>query len=229
MKTERKICAVVPVKDTRQAKQRLAGVLDAARRRELALAMLEDVLAAVARVPELAGILVVTLDRAAIALARRHGVPVVGDGAHAGHSGAVAMAARQLATEDFAMLTLPGDVPLIEPQDIRELIGAHRAASGDAFTIVPARDDRGSNAVLCSPADAVPLRFGNDSFLPHCEAMKKTGKPLVVLELPGISLDIDNPHELELLVRRAGDTHAQRLLRFWGVGSENRAALEAAG
>src|SRR5262249_5504665 len=84
-----KICAVVPVKDTRHAKQRLAGVLDAARRRELALAMLEDVLAALAGVPELAGILVVTLDRAAIAIARRDGIRIVSDGAGAGHSGAV--------------------------------------------------------------------------------------------------------------------------------------------
>ena len=46
----------------------------------------------------------------------------------------------------------------------------------------------------------IPLRFGNDSFLPHCEAMKKTGKELVILEMPGIGLDIDNPHELEMLV-----------------------------
>ena len=59
--------------------------------------------------------------------------------------------------------------------------------------------------------------------------MKNASKPLVILELPGIGLDIDNPHELELPLGRAGDTHAQRLLRFWGVGSQNRAALEAAG
>ena len=227
MKTERKICAVVPVKDTRQAKQRLAGVLDAARRRELALAMLEDVLAAVARVPELAGILVVTIDRAAIALARRHGVPVVGDGAHAGHSGAVAMAARQLATEDFAMLTLPGDVPLIEPQDIRELIGAHRAASGDAFTIVPARDDRGSNAVLCSPADAVPLRFGNDSFLPHLRAAEERRMSPCVLRLPRIALDIDTPDDLALLLERGAHTRAGALLEQWRLHQGDWAKVTA--
>ena len=48
-------------------------------------------------------------------------------------------------------------------------------------------------------ANLIPLRFGNDSFLPHCEAMRQTGKPLVILEMPGIGLDIDNPHELDLL------------------------------
>ena len=49
MTTRPIIHAVVPVKDTRQAKQRLAGVLDRAQRQELALAMLEDVLEALAK------------------------------------------------------------------------------------------------------------------------------------------------------------------------------------
>ena len=85
---------------------------------------------------------------------------------------------------------------------------------------VPAYDRRGSNCILRRPASIIPLRFGNDSFLPHCEAMKRIGKELVILEMPGIGLDIDNPHELEMLVRREGDTHAQRLLRSWGIGRE---------
>ena len=50
--------------------------------------------------------------------------------------------------------------------------------------------------------------------------MKKTGKELIIVEMAGIGLDIDNPHELEMLVRREGDTSAQRLLRSWGIGRE---------
>ena len=56
-----------------------------------------------------------------------------------------------------------------------------------------------------------------DSFLPHCEAMKKTGKELVILEMPGIGLDIDNPHELDLLLQRDGDTHAQTAAAVVGL------------
>jgi 2-phospho-L-lactate guanylyltransferase (CobY/MobA/RfbA family) len=58
--------------------------------------------------------------------------------------------------------------------------------------------------------------------------MQHTGKELVILEMPGIGLDIDNPHELELLVRREGSTHAQRLLRSWGFGEHEVDAWEAA-
>ena len=59
------------------AKQRLAGLLVAGARRQLALAMLADVLQAIAGVPELAGIVAVTVDPDAAtslcAPASRHG------------------------------------------------------------------------------------------------------------------------------------------------------------
>ena len=164
----RRICAVVPVKDTAQAKQRLAGMLSAEQRRELALAMAEDVLQTLASAAGLAGILVVTADPAAAAIAARYGARVTGDGARADHTAAVAAAAQRLAAEGFDMLALPGDIPLVEPADIARLLAAQRPPP--AFTIVPARDQMGSNALLCSPADAVPLRFGDGSFFPHLHA-----------------------------------------------------------
>jgi 2-phospho-L-lactate guanylyltransferase (CobY/MobA/RfbA family) len=58
--------------------------------------------------------------------------------------------------------------------------------------------------------------------------MKKTGKELVILEMPGIGLDIDNPHELDLLLQRDGSTNAQSLLRSWGFGANDEAQWEAA-
>ena len=103
------------------------------------------------------------------------------------------------------------------------------AAPAEGAVFVPAYDRRGSNCILRRPAAIIPLGFGNDSFLPHCEAMKQTGKPLIILEMPGIGLDIDNPLELELLVQRDGDTHAQRLLRSWGIGTQEPEPWEAAG
>ena len=154
----RRICAVVPVKDTAQAKQRLAGMLSAEQRRELALAMAEDVLQTLASAAGLAGILVVTADPAAAAIAARYGARVTGDGARADHTAAVAAAAQRLAAEGFDMLALPGDIPLVEPADIARLLAAQRPPP--AFTIVPARDQMGSNALLCSPADALPLLRG---------------------------------------------------------------------
>jgi len=69
MNALRNIYAVVPIKETDDAKRRLGQVLAAARRQELALAMFEDVLATLTRVRALAGIIVVTADSAAAAIA----------------------------------------------------------------------------------------------------------------------------------------------------------------
>ena len=104
MNARRDVYAVVPIKDTNDAKRRLAGVLGAPRRRELALAMFEDVLATLSRVRELAGIVVVTAGPAAAAIARRYGARVSRQGAHDGHSGAVA--AAKMPSPCVATLTL---------------------------------------------------------------------------------------------------------------------------
>jgi 2-phospho-L-lactate guanylyltransferase len=211
--TVRRIHAVVPVKGTNEAKQRLAAVLSPAQRQELALAMLEDVLAALAEVAELASILVVTVDPAAAEIAACYGAHIMREGAREGHTGAVAGAARRLA--DQSMLALPGDIPLLQPDDVRQLLSAHRADR--AFTIVPARDLRGSNAVICSPAAAVPLRFGSDSFYPHLDAARSCGIEPKVVRLPHIALDIDTPEDLALLLRTPASTRTHVLLERWRV------------
>lgn len=225
-----KICAVVPVKNTRQAKQRLAGMLADVWRQRLALAMVEDVLTALACTGELAGILVVTDDSAAAALARRYGAHVLQEGARDGHTGAVAAAARRLAAEGVAMLTLPGDIPLVHGEDIRQLIAAQRADAArcpDTFTIVPARDERGSNAVLCAPAAAVPLRFGDDSFFPHLAAARSCGIEPRIVHLPRIALDIDTPDDLALLLEWAPHTRAHAVLARWRADLNEATAKKA--
>jgi 2-phospho-L-lactate guanylyltransferase len=209
----RRICAVVPVKDTAQAKQRLAGTLSAEQRRELALAMAEDVLQTLASAAGLAGILVVTADPAAAAIAPPNRARLTHQRAPADHTAAVAAAAHRLATEGFDMLALPGDIPLVAPADIAGLLAAQQPPP--AFTIVPARDEMGSNAVLCSPADAVPLRFGAESFFPHLHAARARSIEPRVLRLAGIALDIDTPEDLALFRTTPSRTRARMLLDRW--------------
>jgi 2-phospho-L-lactate/phosphoenolpyruvate guanylyltransferase len=201
------IWAVVPVKDTAAAKQRLAAAVAPALRQGLALAMLEDVLATLAEAEGLAGRLVVTTDAAAIALAARFGAECTAEAASDGHTGAVMAAARRLAQQGRGgMLTVPGDIPLVTTGEIAALLAAHRPAP--SFTIAPSRDEMGSNAVLMSPPDAVPLRFGDDSFLPHLRAAEARGIAPAVLHLPGIALDIDNPSDLAHFARLGSRTRA---------------------
>ncbi len=205
------VWAIIPVKETHGAKQRLAPVLSAPLRQKLALAMLEDVLDAVSAVKGLGGVILVTVDPHAIALAHRYGADTIAEGAHDGHTGAVVAGARHLIAHGRnAMLTLPGDLPLATAMEIARLIAAHGHAP--AFTIAPAHDDQGSNAILVSPPDAVPLRFGEDSFFPHLAAARANGIEPCVVRLPGIAFDIDNPQDLHHFARLDTRTRAGRFL-----------------
>lgn len=203
--------AVVPVKELGRAKMRLASLLPPETRQALMLAMFEDVLASLGAVQGLAGVAVVTMEPAARRIAVEYGARVIETGARDGHTGAVAAAARRLAEEGCCgMLTLPGDIPLVTAGEIVQIIEAH--AAPPAFTIVPSRDERGSNAIICSPPDAVPLRFGENSFFPHLAAAKACGIRPTVLRLPGIALDVDTPEDLAAFARLPSPTRARAVL-----------------
>src|SRR6266436_4060719 len=216
--------AVVPVKERASAKERLSPMLRPETRHALALAMLEDVLAALTATPGVAGLLVVTVDPEAGRLAATYGARLIEVGARDGHTGAVAAAARLLAAEQRSgMLTLPGDIPLVTRSEIARLLAVHLPAP--SFTIVPSHDERGSNAIACSPPDAVPLRFGENSFYPHLQAAEACGIRPTVLHLPGIALDIDNPKDVVSFMRTASPTRARAVLaadRMASVGDSRR-------
>jgi 2-phospho-L-lactate guanylyltransferase len=204
------VWAVVPVKELAGAKQRLSSALSPEERRTLASVMLEDVLEAVSAVRGLAGLFVVTVDPVAAALAGRYGARIVSEGAREGHTGAVAAAQRRLCREGEAgMMTMPGDIPLITSAEIAQTLAAHRPAP--AFTIVPAHDDLGSNAVICSPPDAVPLRFGEDSFTPHLDAARARGIDPLIVRQPGAGMDIDHPADLAAFLRMSPRTPTRTL------------------
>ena len=219
------VWAVVPVKELAGAKQRLSSCLSPEERRALATIMLEDVLDALSAVRQLAGMLVVTVDPVAASLAGRHGARIVTEAAREGHTGAVAAAQRLLARKgQAAMITMPGDIPRLSSAEIAATLAAHRAAP--AFTIVPAHDDLGSNAVLCSPPDAVRLRFGEDSFYPHLDAARSRGIDPLVVRQRGIGMDIDNPADLVAFLRMSPPAPT-RTLAFLEQSGVAKRLLEA--
>jgi 2-phospho-L-lactate/phosphoenolpyruvate guanylyltransferase len=214
------IWAVVPVKEFAGAKQRLSSRLTPDERRALTTVMFEDVLDALSAVQQLAGMIVVTVDPVATSLASRYGARIVDEGAREGHTGAVAAAARLLVREGRAgMMTMPGDIPQLSTDEIVATLAAHRPAP--AFTIVPAHDDLGSNTIVCSPPDAVPLRFGEDSFYPHLDAARNRGIDPLIVRQPGIGMDIDNPIDLVAFLRmsRTVRTRTLAFLEQSGIAS----------
>lgn len=211
------LLAAVPVKDLATAKQRLAPALSPHERRELARAMLEDVLqATLAALP--GSVLVVTTDPEVQAVARAGGAECLIESANRGHTAAVAFAQREAVARGAArFLTLPGDVPCVTAQEVTTLCGALGDAPGVIF--VPSRSGLGTNAVLLAPPDAIPLTFGEPSFENHLQTARAAGFAPRVVALPGLGLDVDAPDDLPLLLERGPTTRSGRLLRSFRSGA----------
>ncbi len=210
---------LIPVKNLSAAKQRLAAILDQPSRTELAQAMLHDVVATLAAWERRPDCALVTSDPFAIAIARRYDFEIISDPTNPGESGAIEMATQICLSRGIDWsLVIPADIPLIAAAELERIL-AHAPAEGSV--LVPAADGRGTNAAFRRPANLFPLRFGNDSFKPHLEAARATGKPCTVLQFPGIAIDVDNPEDLQKLLDLPGETRTQSLLRRWTLAGRS--------
>jgi 2-phospho-L-lactate guanylyltransferase len=209
---------LVPVKNLANAKQRLSSVLDPEARRELAQAMCADVLDTLAHWRARPAVTVVTSDPFASDLATRLGFEVVADDANPGETGAIEMATALCRDQGVKFtLVIPADIPLIESFELQKIVDS---APQMGAVLVPDAAGRGTNAALRAPADLFPLRFGNDSFLPHRAAANATGRPCIVLELPGIALDVDRAEDLHAVAAASGERRSQKLLRSWNLDAQ---------
>lgn len=215
---------LVPVKNLSAAKQRLASLFDQPARTELAQAMLFDVLETLSEWTGRPEVGIVTGDPFAIQLAQQFRFSVIPDNDNRSESDAIEMATRFCETQGIdSTLVIPGDIPLIQSWELVEIL---ESAPGEGSVLVRAADGRGTNAIFRRPAGLFPARFGNDSFEPHHAAAQATGKPCVLLSLPGIALDVDNPSDLLALAAAPGETHAQQLIRQWQLDDLPLAANE---
>jgi 2-phospho-L-lactate guanylyltransferase len=210
---------LVPIKILADAKQRLSPVLSSDERFALAQAMCEDVLQTLASWPKRPPVAVVTSDSFARDLAARFNFEVIPDD-NSGETSAIEMATavcKQSGADNT--LVIPADIPLIDASELQKILDNAPPAG---TLLVPDAAGRGTNAAWRSPADLFPLRFGNDSFLPHRAAAQATGLPCIVLELPGIARDVDRPEDLFELAAASGERLSQKLVRGWNLASRDQ-------
>lgn len=195
--------AVVPIKGFASPKQRLADVLSPNERSQLAQHMLRDVLNALTA---LDGVVVISSDDQVLNEARWQGVRVMserGQNGGDGYSAAVRQAGETLAGEGIAaMMHVPGDVPLITPDEVAQIADLGLTAPGAC--VVPSSDRDGTNCLAMWPPDLLQPAFGPDSFNRHCQMLHDFGVEPTVLELSGFALDIDTADDLRLFCSHMG-------------------------
>ncbi len=186
------VYTVVPVKDLRGTKSRLAPVLDPAARAGLTLYMMGRVVTrALEAGVEAVGVVSpdpIVLDEAL----RRGAIPLVQKSR--GLNPALEEG-RLWATQNgaSALLVLPADLPLIEPEDVLAVLAG---AASAPVVVAPDGARTGTNALLLRPPEALPFHFGLESFEAHLQAAGDRGFQARVCENEHLSFDLDTAGDL---------------------------------
>lgn len=207
------IWALVPFKGATGAKRRLGDVLNESERESLVLAMMRDVLATLTRCRTLGGILLVSRDRMAFELAEEFGIDVFEDSA-TDLSGAVVQSGDYARDSRAASGTLfvPGDVPLIRPEDVDAVLDGHQHV-----TLVPDANDIGTNAAASSPPNAFEYLFDGKSFKPHIASARRAGIEPRIVRRTAWGLDVDTVDELTAVAAQAVGTRTGAFLEASGI------------
>ena len=191
---------LLPIKDLRRAKQRLAPLLNPEERFALAQAMQADTIRAVRGVRRADKIFVVTNYIPAMEAAEANGWELLREEQQISESVSVDAASRHCAECGVtSLLRLPLDVPLVHANDIDELLETGCAAP--ALVIVPSRDGTGTNAILRTPPALFPSHFGTGSFAKHCGEAERAGAQILVRRNTRLETDVDDEADLRALAR----------------------------
>lgn len=184
--------------------------------------MLLDVLQCVTKVKGIHKVALVTKDKNAQKLARTFGVKIIKEGKNEGHTHAVASALNHsLVSKYDRVLLLPADIPTMKESELKKILQAQSAFPFLLF--VPARNKRGTNAILISPPDIFVPQYGDDSFKPHIRRAEESGIHFKILDLPGVALDVDTVNDMRELRKRckSGKTY-EWLKTYKGTKGQRR-------
>lgn len=190
---------LLPVKDLRDAKQRLRSVLTPEERFGLAQAMLSDTIRAIQGVRQAEKIFVITSYQPAMDIAEESGWVILREDRQISESHAVDFASRVCEERGVTgLLRVPLDVPLAKASDIDELLTIECANPG--LVIVPSRDGTGTNAIFRTPPTLFPSHFGEGSFAKHVAEAKQAGAEVFVRHNPRLEMDVDDESDLRALL-----------------------------
>ena len=218
---------LLPIKDLRNAKKRLIGVLTPEERFGLAQAMLADTIRAVRGVRRAEKVFVVTNYEPAMLVAEENGWEILREDRQVSESDSVDAASRLCELRGVTgLLRVPLDVPLVQAGDIDDLLAVECEAP--ALVIVPSRDGMGTNAILRMPPALFPSHFGLGSFAKHVGEAERIGAHVIFRRNTRLEMDVDDEADLRVLLKNdLSGTETGRWLRENGVETRFRPQLKA--
>ena len=190
--------AIIPINEFSRSFTRLSSVLDLEQRMELAKNLSSRLIQILLRVDEVEKIVLFTCEKnwpgemqhSRLVLRKdedkkplKQKIDSVADWAYG--SGAK------------KMMYLSIDLPIVEKKDITQIIDSHK----HGLTLVQAKKDGGTNALIADLPRKINFQFGADSFRKHLEAAKLEKLKTNIQSTEGLSFDLDDHDDWEFLIK----------------------------
>jgi 2-phospho-L-lactate guanylyltransferase len=185
------VWAVLPVKAFDDAKSRLAAVMSAGQRRDLARGLMLHSLGALQACRGVDRVLAVSPDEEALELAAAQGGETLRDSG-AGLNPALEEARRHAVERGATgLLVLASDLPLLVASDLDAMFEEEHGS----IVIASDRHRQGTNALLLRPAGAIEFSFGESSYQRHLDLAARAGLTPIEVFRTGLAFDIDLPRD----------------------------------
>lgn len=194
--------ALVPVRDFRLGKSRLASSLDENVRADLSQWMLWNVLTSLKQVQAIDEIAVLSDGADVLSYATSKSVGTIQ--CSGTDLNADLEIGRKWALENGALwlLIVHGDLPALKPTEVETMI-AHalidRHKDRGLAVLAPSMDG-GTNGLFFSPPDSLPFSFGDNSFDRHWKLAQTHNMQVIRHESPGFRLDVDTVSDVSALL-----------------------------
>jgi len=191
------VAAIIPVKTFPNAKSRLG--LSQEKTVQLCKIMLERVLESVSQSKIITKSILVSKDECALQIGKRFDTVQIFEDIESGVNHAVSLADRYLLENGFdTSVVFPQDIPLIQPQDIVNLIRFQTMKT--SLLVVPSRRFDGTNALVRTPVNVIETHYDEDSYKIHLTTGKSRGISTSFVLISRIMWDVDNRSDLEFIM-----------------------------
>ncbi len=182
---------IIPVKDFRSCKSRLAHALPLEARQSLMAALLADLLHTLQHCAKVSGVALITRCSEVAQLAAQQRTEVLNlEDDRCLNSGIAAAVATISARGTAQTLILHADLPLATAGDIDAIITAHQNHSA-VVTLVPDNQNNGTNAMLLTLPTQMQFFYGSHSYSAHSDFCRAQGITMQTVYNAQLGSDID--------------------------------------
>ena len=196
--------AVIPINSFSKTMTRLSMILDLNKRIKLTKMMADQMINYLTNIPEIEKIVLLTNESTWVKTYHNNKIIHREDKTSVDLKENINQTAEWLDQQGVKqMLYVSVDLPFALKDDLMELINQHTKG----LTIVEAKKDGGTNALIIDLFYSMKFQFGKNSFEKHIRKAKSLGIQIKEVQVKGLSFDLDNIDDWEDLIDKNKESH----------------------